>query len=354
MHSVTFPLLLLFPPVGQPPVAEDVAAVEKAALANRQAVRTAYVVLRRDYRSHKDPADNRKAEATIWMDGDRLRTDHVDHYPGLGDQAGRRYIECFNCERPGHHLTYPEVPHVVGRLEPVPGGKFESVRATIDPRLIGYVPVTYGVLWHFRLDSYIGRADRSDPQLTREALNGVDCRVVRYTFVQGKVQVAIWFDPKRGHHPLRIVHAENGFRMAVDVEPQPAGNGLWYPKTVRFTEHVGGKLAIEEVVEVTEVRLNEPIPADTFMLRGMGIADGTHFSVYGTKPTERSWVWTGGQLVPLAKLEAERERREGVPNPEPVPLVSTARPRYWLYAVAAGLVVAAVPFLRRAARSRPA
>jgi hypothetical protein len=115
-----------------------VTSVEKTALANRLAIRTAYVVLHRKYESFQDSSDNRRSEATVWMDGDRLRNDYIDHYPGLGEQTGRRYIECLNCERPGHHLTYPEVPHFAGRLEPRRGTKFEPSRPTFDPRLIGY------------------------------------------------------------------------------------------------------------------------------------------------------------------------------------------------------------------------
>lgn len=356
MQPLAVHLILVASAVGQLPAQVDVASVERAALANRQAVRTAFLSVRCNYKSYSKPTDDRRSEATIWMDGDRLRTDHVDHYPGLGEAAGKRYIECFNCERPGHQVSYPELPHVAGRIEPMISGKPRKAAATIDPRLFGYVPMDYSTLGHFRLDSYIGRTDRSDPLLTREMLDGVECRVVRYTLVQGKVRVTTWFDSKRGYIPLRMESTEGNidheFRMSVSVVPQSVGNGLWYPKSVRFTLHQASKLETDETIEMTEVRINQPIPDETFALKGMGIADGTHFSIVGTK--EESWVWRNGQLVTGASEDAKRVKEHGIPNPEPVPLLPSARPRYWLYGVGAGLAVGGALLVWRALRRRSA
>jgi hypothetical protein len=353
MYSLALHLFGLLSLLGQPLVG-DITAAEALALDNRRAVKSIYVAMRFVHKSSTDSSQNRKSEAKIWMDGDKLRADHIDHHPSLGKQTGRRYIECFNCERPGYHLTYPEVPHTMGRLLPQKDGKFAPVRPTFDPRLLGYVSGRYGTLHNFRLDSDIARSDRNNIQLTDEIMDGHNCQVVRYTIDKNDVRVAIWFDTMRGYHPIRFTFEDGNktFHQSTAVDLQPVGNGLWYPRIVRFAQHVRGMLDVEETIEVTEVRINQPIPVETFSLKGMEIADGTYFDIVGT--TERSWVWRDGKLIPYAS-EREKWAKQGlIQPPEPVPLVAPSRPRYWLYAAAAILVVAAILFLRRAIRPRPA
>lgn len=341
--------------LGQPPA--DIAAVEAVALSGRRDIRTLYVVTRREEERDGQPGKVRKAEATFWMDSDRLRVDHVDHDPDLGVAAGRRHVEGINCELAGYVLQYQDIPRVAARLEPKGKGSMFPAEPTFDPRLLGFLPDPFVLLRHGRLDGVVAATDRTQLRGAQEKLDGTDCWVARFEKKGGAIRGAIWYDPQKGYQPIRFEFEsptrDQIVRSVQAVTLQRVGD-VWYPKTLRFTRHLGQRLVQQETVEVTQVRINEPIQPEVFTLRGIGIPEGTVFGIPSRRP--ESWAWTGSRLVPNSDyLKGLREQGTIPPEPdtEPVPVIPPADGRrYWLYGVAAALAVAAGLFLWRAVRRR--
>jgi hypothetical protein len=119
---------------------------------------------------------------------------------------------------------------------------------------------------------------------------------------------------------------------------------VWYPTRTEYTEYADDAITLSEIITVSQVEVNKPIPAGTFTLAGLNVPDRQLVLVSDSKTP---MMWAGGKLVPYVS-PVDRE----VTDDPPVPVGPPAgRWPSLLYAVAAALLaLLAVAFLRRAVR----
>jgi hypothetical protein len=111
------------------------------------------------------------------------------------------------------------------------------------------------------------------------------------------------------------------------------GAGVWFPRRVVFRQSQGPTPILEEMVDVTEARINEPIAPETFTLSGLHLREGTYISLPDRK---ESGFLRGGKIVP-------RKSATGVVDTTPpVAVGEPTKTNYWLAAVSVICAVGAV------------
>lgn len=345
-------LLVLSLSTAQPavPTVED---VERRALAARQSIRSGYFHYR--IRTEEHVADGRTVTGDwkVWLDGTKHRVDIVEDNPNLTRFNRARHVGCRNCEQPGHTLNYIEIPNVGATLRPTGRGVMDTNAEMIDPRVVGYAAAFMNTLARVRVDHLVGRHNRGEPTIA-PAADRPNCWLISYPLIDRvpQVRVSIWIDPTKGYNVVKAQSTEGppGPRLVTTgtSELVVGPSGLWYPKSYLYERTVEGKLTEREVTEVVEARVNDPVPAEVFTLRGVGMRDGTPVSM----PNEArdSGVWQDGRLVPEREYRSPGRVADVELPPEPID--PNPQPRYWLFVLAGTLVVAAVALLARAIRRR--
>ena len=347
LSFVTLAIPLMCQPAG-----EAVTPAEVAALANRRRVQTIHVVTRREMYLPAIAPHPWSVESEYWLDGEKLRADHVNHNPTTGSASGRREVECRNCQRTGYNLYYRVADRAVSTLTPAAQDHLFPLEATFDPRLLGFSPNEFGLLRKGRLDGLVGSPARKNTRTKAVTVDGSPCVVVRFDLPSGAVQHAIWLDPARGHHPVRFeahIPDQRGGPALLGtavITPQPVGDGMWFPKRIEVTGAVGGEVTTRETADILTVEVNRPIPPEVFTLGGIRVAENAFFTVVGDR--DRVQVWRGGKLVPYSQVVAEAEAAGTAVQPVPVPLDQpvTGRPWGWYLAAGAFLAVAVGLVLR--------
>lgn len=110
---------------------------------------------------------------------------------------------------------------------------------------------------------------------SREPLEGRDCLKLKMStkYDEGRGDYDIWFDPKVKYLACRLVGTYSGFgdlpksrresQVLKFMEPVP---GIFFPAEAETKFFAGDKLTQHEVVTFSDVRINQPLPADIFEL----------------------------------------------------------------------------------------
>jgi hypothetical protein len=333
---------------GQVPSVQE---VESRALQARQQIRTlqaTFEVEPTSFGSRQAPA---RLTTTIWLSGNQIRADVVRQGSAF---AGFRTVECLNCDKEGWGIRANDMPRMATSVFRLGPSGAEDMRDAIDPRLIGYAPNTFAVLKNMRLDSWVGRTDRDDPAVTAERFEGLNCWVVRWANKNGW-RSGVWVCPSQGHNVIRIEsrsppNEKQQLVQAVTselVQVQPSG--LWFPRRAVYEQRTDDDLEYREIIQVSDVRVNEPIPAETFTLAGIGLRPGAFVLSEDRKKGGR-WdpvTKTTTRPVPPANLFQDTTPATPVDPDTPRPT------NYWLVAACVGFALAAVAVVLVRRRAAP-
>ncbi|HEY2786842.1 MAG TPA: hypothetical protein VGJ05_17915 [Fimbriiglobus sp.] len=120
---------------------------------------------------------------------------------------------------------------------------------------------------------------------------------------------------------------------------QKHDSGLWFPTKVVSDSTSGGRVTMREEVDLSDISINEKIPASVFTRQGVGIQEGTHLTL---PRGQQSGFWKDGRIQPPSNPG---------PHPkdgrEPVPVSVSSGIRWPYAALAGGTSLAAVGVLVR-------
>ncbi len=318
----------------------DAESLEQQVLDYRRSLHAAELILHQT--AHYRVTNPRTVTRTtfIWLDGDSIRCDIIAKPEKATEEE--RQITCNNCQLKKYFMSYTEIKSDPGKIpiifEPL-NEQIDPNRAQIlDPRLLGMEAVESANLCRSRLDSVVGRPDRSKPEITRDQRNGVDCYRISYKLRSGD-DVRVWIDSQRGPSVLRmeIDFQIDGERCmdSVESELHDFGKGLWFPRKTTYVRECKGKLVelkAREVAEIEVKSLNQSLPEKVFNLAGMSLREGT--PIVGLHDVSKGPVfWDGNQISSKAgyRLPAEIEASNTV-----------GRSRKWLVWLSIGSGVLAV------------
>jgi len=248
----------------------------------------------------------------FWLDGTKLRNDRLPGSPA---------IECLNCPREGEFIrSLGGKPDTLQPTVTVYLGKISQGGAAplTDPRILGLQPVYRGIMYSYRIDTIMGRADRTKPALEKGKWQGHDCYVVRLELTGPKTKFAFTIIPAMDHSVVRV-EAENRrpdntvWSATCESAMQRYGKpGWWFPKSCITESKVDGKLEWRDTVEVSDVTLNEPLPAKVFSLSGMDIPVGA--IVMDTSSPGKLFEWDGKSVVELPQPPSKKTGTSETPS----------------------------------------
>lgn len=241
----------------------------------------------------------------FWLDGIQLREDRF-----VADRI--QSIQCRNCEKAGQFIRFHNVKiganPVMIELGTMPGDgvkgdpNYRNLFFT-DPRVFGLQPSISGVLHAFKIDTMLGRADRTPPILEKTKWNGYDAYIIRFVLTTGdKAKYAYWLVPAMDYSVVRVDGESESMgrktSLSLKSEMERHGKpGIWFPKSYVAESHIDGKLAWSDTVSVTDVTINQPLPADTFRLAGMNIPAGWPIKGSALPDKTKQYEWDGKKIV---------------------------------------------------------
>lgn len=353
MSPLTILLVLQLPAQGDLP-ARPAVEIERAAVQARQRITRASGKFRTEVRFRYGKPSALDVTRTIYLDGEKLRYRHTSTENG---KPKVDIIRCFRCEDDNsyvdHLLPTDKGQRLAVRLARIGKGTFKELDL-IDPRMPGMVPYAFADLRHFHLQSVLLYPDRTDPVVERLRWRGRPCYVVSFTTNEaGKPSYKAWVVPEFDFGVVRMekTHDADGKRISSWSESEFRRWGraeLWYPAKLVSEADVDGKPYVRESTVVSDLTLNEPLPANTFRLAGLGFPDGTAVADYRSGRLNLVTI-EGTELAPYV----EKSRLSELPD-KPTPIDPPRR--RWLYAAGVGLALAALALLAYSffrARGRP-
>jgi hypothetical protein len=143
---------------------------------------------------------------------------------------------------------------------------------------------------------------KKPPKAPREKVNGIDCVRVSMSFVGDDVEWAytFWHDIDRNYlirkAMLNVDHGSTISEWEIE-EFQEAKPGVFVPIRCRLKVNQQGKLEQELVTTLTNVKVNEPIAKDMFILPPIPSGTELHDSIDGTRfPIDSSWKRIGRKV----------------------------------------------------------
>ena len=275
-----------------------------------------------------------------FLDGDKLRQDRLDN-------GKIEDLKCRNCEKEGQFIRFiNQGKPVYMEYGTMPGdgrrgdGNYRNL-FLIDPRVLGLMATTAGVLHPYQLDSILATTDRTPPTLEKNKWNGKDAFIVRFEAKSGpKIKYALWIVPSMDYSVVQSAkESEDGsgtkYASILKCEMEKYGKpGTWFPKSYAAEDVSVGKTLWREKMELSDVTINEPLPANTFKLAGMNIPVG--WPIYGSAlPDKRKrYKWDGSKIVESDSPKAKDQPKSSSAAP------TNGTPRGVLLAGAGGLAIA--------------
>lgn len=311
--------------------------LERAVVSQRQAIHSGE--LRLVAQTYRDGASEPQAvhEAEVWFSGEQMRCDMVRRTEQSSDAY--RILECLNCPAKGYVTelseTNPDRPTDAVTVRQVPNDFSISQTVNLfDPRILGVTPSKFSLYRHAHLEEFLLRPDRTGDAVTETTWEGQPAWELTIDLEDG-VQIKAVVVPSLGNSVTRFQGGTtidgHSYLYQVDstiarTEPE----GIYYPSECVFTETHDDKLVTQEIITVEHVRLNNPIPPETFELEGMKIRSGSYVQGHPNAAEQTGMFWEGTDLV-------HREHQLGQPQPTPEPI--GGKHRWWLLGVAIGLAL---------------
>jgi hypothetical protein len=261
------------------------------------------------------------ASFRIWLSGNQLRHDTF-----RGAIVNRNI--CRNCEKDGQFIRYHNAKFanksVYLEYGTMPGNgragdpNFRNL-LFIDPRVMGLQPSSAGALHKFTLDGTLGSTDRTAPTLEKSKWNGHDVFLVRFAVTTyGKPKRTYYIVPAMDHSVVRVdfERTDDGgrkFAGSLKCDMMRYGKaGIWFPKSYLLEAFVDGKVHVRETMKLTDVTINEPLPANTFRLAGMKLPVGWPIRGSALPNKNKAYEWNGKSPVEEKPAPAPKGSAEDV------------------------------------------
>jgi hypothetical protein len=265
------------------------------------------------------PRADQTVESThrLVLDGDRFREEHDD--PGLRRQVPSSVdgVFTFDGER-----SFFRIYHT-GRDKPA-NLVIERARAGF-----GNTATSSITLWcrGVRKEPY-AKPDRAIRTTAREELDGRPVLRINSKHPDGKLSSTWLLDPERGYLVYRVRHDSSGTVEVTDIEYREEPKVGWVPAGWTTTKTRDDDKLVHRIrAEITEVRINEPVPPETFRLDplpGETVTDNDAKKTYHVRddgsleeydrhavtvaprepPPRPPFVWPGRSLVRFVLLPA--------------------------------------------------
>ena len=199
--------------------------------------------------------------------------------------------------------------------------RVSASRHIVDLRLIAIHLQPFGNLDPKRFTVENSIAQRVALKIDRvsvEEINGVFCDVVTSLDSERQgVERSVFFEITSGEYKgCRLKSEPNSFIGITWVEKSKRFNGINFPVRVTTKETNGDIVKFQEEIEIVEIKVNEPIPNDTFSFSGLGVTTGQKVEVRrdASEPQEKlaSMYWDGRELVTQSNVNESDLQRFGV------------------------------------------
>lgn len=283
----------------EPPSGEQILQL---ALKQRQAITKMTATFNGVLEQPDKKPPTKKTVSRYWIDGNQLRNDRPTEILSFNSPKEGQYIR-FHPSGP----TGPKVALVIGLIKEPRGMLF-----SVDPRVLGLQPARNGHLWLYKLDTFLGRADRTKPTLEKGKWKEHDSYIVRFALTTGvENKWTYTIVPALDHSVVRVEYEnKDGSKGTCESEMQRYGKpGAWFPKRcVSELRKKDGKLEWRYTTEVVDVTINEPFPVDPFQLPGMNIPVDT--PIHDDSVPDKLYKWDGKKIVERETPKKVAETRE--------------------------------------------
>jgi len=267
------------------------------------------------------------------FDSKRLDLRHRGHFysTGDGEYAPPKSDDGVHTRKVVHHQgasidftpdVTPDGRQLAVRISPMddksPGGKL-----FFDPRVVGLVPLPFGLLYSSDIESFEAWAGKlQELEVSREGdalvLSGTQSKYSKYQ---------LWCEPGNGFRVVKVAIESTfpqGTRLTQSVElafSRTQNLHPWFPESLLFSETRDGVVIDREYWEVASFDPNPNLSDDVFELKSLAVPKGMSVVDF-RKRSLSSWTWDGEKLV------------ETVPSS--VATVPSGGKRQWyVYAIAA-------------------
>lgn len=218
-----------------------------------------------------------------------------------------------------------------------------------DARAIGMAPATLRNLIYFNLESFVGRTDKKNANVSPSTHKGIPCWLLRYT-TSDKFDDQLYIAPSMDYSVIyfKIDAYDNSQEVprraivrtdVVDTEmAKDQASGLWFPKRAHYRAYVRGELQREERLTLNVKSLNQDLDPSYFTLSTMDVKPGTHIQRIPPSP-DGELYWDGTSI--------KVEDASGDTAPPPPPQRGHGR-RWFLIANALIFAIVAVYLLVKA------
>ncbi|MBX9580991.1 MAG: hypothetical protein K2X87_11840 [Gemmataceae bacterium] len=329
------------------------------ARASRSGVRSYHLVVRSSLRLVSNSREPEKVETTtalyeVWRQGERVRTDYTtveSTWDTVG--VGRRRILCRNCERRGYAISTSINPDSISPVQ------FYLIDDTFDKQ------DRFRINWAELglLDGSLAEYQRKTPDATLLLFKTTPGVVAEPSSRGGRSTVRFhlptargggmtcWLCPDLGMNPVRyeMVAPAAPASHETSIEYAKAkGTDIWFPTSVHYRRTIDGVVVLDQKLDVETAEINQPIPAEVFTFKGMGLPEGTPIEYPEIKRLEDQPTWDGEKVDPTRtrgqrSLEAYYHLINSEPPVPDTPEPGRRRPYYLgggVLAVVGGVLVA--------------
>lgn len=115
----------------------------------------------------------------------------------------------------------------------------------------------------------------------------------------GRTVVVI--DPGKGYTVKRVTShkMDDSVRVRISVDARMVGHGIWFPTKVEETRFDRSGVASTDVMEVSDITVNEPIADEAFSIEAMELPEGTDVIQHRKDGSLVSYRMRSGKLIPL-------------------------------------------------------
>lgn len=246
----------------------------------------------------------------VTFDGDKIRTDRETTRFDRGPTPQLIFRE-YAALNSGELLRRTfDIPHPDRKLAALldhldsPDHAPGPSSSTIDPRNFGFAPSPFPVIYSNHLEAFVGCADRTNTTEETLTIDGND--VISVTYQKGSASHEMLIDPQRGYNLVSAAIITPTADYRIDCELKQYGGGeLWYPSQVTYFVKKDDVIADKNITTVQAAEFNQPVDAEVFTFKGMGVEGGTDISE--TPQLGGPKIWDGKDITSLSAL-AVRER----------------------------------------------
>ena len=290
---------------------------------------------------------SRKLE--IWVDGDKRRTD-VKPQDDSNDKS--REIWCRNCERQGYcfmTITGKDNMKMVVGFQPVAGQLDKADPYRIDWRRLGQLHGPMGTYLVDPPDTTLRKFSKLTSAVREINHDGARCYELSARPKNPGDTFRCVVAPDLGCNLVlsELVSAASGWRTTLTTQYAPTVSGVWYPKSVVYSQVRSGQETLREVITVERAEFNVPIAEETFRLSGLGLEEGQPIGFPEIKNNSNWPTWGKDNKLnttnTAGKQTAKARQQLLTTAPPPAPDVPPPDRRAY-YAAAALVALAAVAF----------